>query len=1178
MAPRSGPKHLLSVEHMKAVGLAEDSRRRREELERERAAEAAAQNLRDLQFVPMSSAHGPVAAMGSARGQRGPQEMDMWADFAANGAEFDAGGDAADAGVPLEKLRDEARTFGILDPEKAVRDLGFEDDDGRMGREEEEEDFLAQLMANAGLESPEPDQISPKTDSEWFPYSSRTMFLLDTLDNLPRLRISSSMLRVFLWVLKESGCNNVPSFDALRQVQKKLRSEVGIPSIPCKSPFGNVFFMNDPRSIVAQDWANPTTRKLIHVYPEIPEDGIIREIWHAQKWRKSMDLDSLSPMFAAGISHYYVNEVSRLKDGRFIIPIRWLKFRQKIYCDAYSIQFNDKNEATVVDNETSLVCCDDLNGNYLTLRDENKIPTWSEQTVAAGYPTRMPNPKREIAGGDPLYTSFVDYFGDDVSGNRTKSWNKHWNAYFTHRNLPRKLLQQEFHVHFVSTSPNASISEQFREFKAAVESTHSEPVRVEDEDGKTTRFCIHVNAGPSDNPMQSEIVGHIGSKGNHFCRKCEVGGTQKEKAADEGYHALFEPGIPRTKEKIITELKKQVKLACAGVASKVKESQTQTGVKDIYTQHWIDDLITRFKELKQGEPTRTDADIQEELVQWTLDNEDQIYSGFLTMKGFDPTKDTPVEILHTILLGIVKYIWHVTHTAWTPEQKKTYSTRLQATATDGLSIHAIRANYIMQYAGSLIGRQLKTIAQTNVFHLHDIVSADKFSAWKAAGELAALLWFPEIRNLAEYRADLKVAVANVLDILSVIDPSKIIAKIKYHLLTHIDEDAVGFGPLVGVATEIYECFNAIFRYCSILSNHLAPSRDIAAQLGDQEALKHRLTGGWWSCGETADWKRAGSGVRHFLVAHPVLQKLLGWTDVTFLRPGAFKLTPLKRGHKERTQSALKITTASRALNFGDFDAESLWKSCTSVVSESLDECLVGSWVFAKPDIPNGHVKSGRISEVLVDNTGRVVVVLERFQVLSVRDAKFGMPILVRRDGETTYSMIPGKISQSLMFKFNAQHDCYSAKCTASGQRLQIQERVESDTMETFIEHNPLDRFIINSHAFHNAHLLRATLPRELLAPIPLFDDRKRKHDELAAQLREKRAQPKEKRKRDDDPRRKQGKKKPVAIAPVFEGLVAGRPKRVATRSAKAIAADGEEQEEEVGDSDLDGSDSDYGSE
>jgi hypothetical protein len=125
-----------------------------------------------------------------------------------------------------------------------------------------------------------------------------------------------------------------------------------------------------------------------------------------------------------------------------------------------------------------------LEKNYFDLDHAGLVPEWAgkrkyecvytaelplaDVSIDSGHPGRMPNPKRNIAGGHPLYCSFVDYFGDDVSGNRTKSWNKHWNSYMTHRNLPRHLLQQEFHVHFVSTSPNASISEQYKEFEGAV--------------------------------------------------------------------------------------------------------------------------------------------------------------------------------------------------------------------------------------------------------------------------------------------------------------------------------------------------------------------------------------------------------------------------------------------------------------------------------------------------------------------------------------------------------------------------------------------------------------------------------------------------------------------------------------------------------------------------------------
>ena len=52
-----------------------------------------------------------------------------------------------------------------------------------------------------------------------------------------------------------------------------------------------------------------------------------------------------------------------------------------------------------------------------------------------------------------------------------------------------------------------------------------------------------------------------------------------------------------------------------------------------------------------------------------------------------------------------------------------------------------------------------------------------------------------------------------------------------------------------------------------------------------------------------------------------------------------------------------------------------------------------------------------------------------------------------------------------------------------------------------IEHQLTAHFIINTHAFHNAHILRSTLPRYLVLPIPLHQDRQAKHIEIAGNLR-----------------------------------------------------------------------------
>jgi hypothetical protein len=120
------------------------------------------------------------------------------------------------------------------------------------------------------------------------------------------------------------------------------------------------------------------------------------------------------------------------------------------------------------------------------------------------------------------------------------------------------------------------------------------------------------------------------------------------------------------------------------------------------------------------------------------------------VKGLDPHRDTPVELLHTVLLGVVKYIWHGLCTSLTEEQRTLFATRLQGTNISGLSIPNIRASYMMQYRNALIGKHFKTLMQTTVFHVHDLVNENQFRLIKAMGKFGAVLWYHEIESLDAY--------------------------------------------------------------------------------------------------------------------------------------------------------------------------------------------------------------------------------------------------------------------------------------------------------------------------------------------------------------------------------------------------------------------------------------------
>ncbi|KAJ7191355.1 hypothetical protein GGX14DRAFT_407292 [Mycena pura] len=957
-------------------------------------------------------------------------EKDMWREYSKYEADFSAGDQFSDEDA-RRKAEQEMDMMGIWDAVSLGRQLDGELD-GPTNPAAKDDALLAEVLAV---------QADSVKSAEWYPYPSKTMLLLDICDNLPRLPVSESLMRTIIWILKQCGASDVPSLDALRKTQKALRSHCGVPTISCTSIQGKNFCINDPRAIIRMECANPEIRSQLHLYPEINTNGSVSEVWHGAKLCKELSPDLLTPMFDAGHgTHYYVNETAQLVDGRFVIPVRWIKVDGEMHVDVHSVELNIENKAEVKTDIFRLSAAL-LAFNFLDLEFNNQIPEWSEAAIANGYKDRIPNPLRSIAKGDPFYTIFIDYFSDDVSGNRSKSWNKHWNAYMTNRSLPRHLLQHEFYVHFVSSSQHASIPEQFKEFQKLIKTSEVDPIRVPDPTSSSGFSCYRliVNADPSDNPMQAEICSCMGAAANLPCRKCQTGGNKEDKATNEGYHAMFSPGELRSKSLILETVQRQIELACEGNKAELQKTYTATGIKDKHTEYWIKDILCQFK--KEVERGASKNAVSVALKQWVKDNNDMIYSPFLTTDGFDPSRDTPIELLHTILLGVLKYVWHATHTSWTAEQKKMFELRLQAANTSGLAVEGIRAAYIgFEYANSLIGCQFKTLLQCAVFQLHDSVSENHFRAWKTVGPLSALLWFTKIDNMESYCADLHVAIGNFLDSFAEIDPSKMIAKIKAHLrvLTHAPSDVRMFGPLLGAITEAFESFNGVFRACSIFSNHRAPSRDIAIQLAAQEGIKHRVAGGAWPVkgeGNEVIWTRCGPAARQLMQDHPILQRLLGWKKAENITAGSLTLAPIstikgQRGRPDRETIILRTTKASLAFNCRDYDLDSEWFKCKHFAAQSQELCTTGSWVVSSSPVEAEDAVIGEVVEVLrrTDSTDGLVI-LEQYTLQPERHEVFDMPVLApKRREEAVFLLLNPK---DIRFAFNVQHDCSSGTCKAS---------------------------------------------------------------------------------------------------------------------------------------------------
>ncbi|KAF7349524.1 hypothetical protein MSAN_01742800 [Mycena sanguinolenta] len=530
-------------------------------------------------------------------------------------------------------------------------------------------------------------------NSEYYPYPNKTTMLFDVLDNLPRCCFTGAQSSLVIHFAKSLGAPNVPSLKGLRQIQKDLNRKCGKEPVKVNFVMGNILFMNDLHESIANDFANPLVAPHLQLYPEEVKSDI-SESWQSERWREYSP-EQLTPMFAKGYKRFWIEEVAQTREGKFVIPHTWIKRRGVLTTDAQIVtrtedgQWNLTAEELTIDADTLEFDFKDITAQF------GKQLIWMEGSDAPV----MPNKMRDLVEDDEdLFAVMVSPWADDVSGNKSKQYNKHMNVYTWNGCLPGRLLQQEFHMHYVSTSPT----------------------------------CV-----------------------------------------------------------------------------------TDSGTKDKVTQYWIGKLLERYDVQRTANPRQNVANISQELQSWLNEQPGDKMNPLLNLTGLDPSQDTPVELLHPVLLGVIKYIWHFMNTArWKDEDRHLLAIRLQYTDLSGLTVPP--------YSRILHDPIL-------AFHVDGIVNPEQLDLIVAAGNLGARLWVPVINDMESYLEDLNIAVTNLLDTFDAVDPLRIIIKIKLHLLTHIGVDIRRFGPAIHFSTEIFEAFNSVFRMCSVNSNHIAPSRDILVE-------------------------------------------------------------------------------------------------------------------------------------------------------------------------------------------------------------------------------------------------------------------------------------------------------------------------------------------------------------
>jgi hypothetical protein len=98
----------------------------------------------------------------------------------------------------------------------------------------------------------------------------------------------------------------------------------------------------------------------------------------------------------------------------------------------------------------------------------------------------------------------------------------------------------------------------------------------------------------------------------------------------------------------------------------------------------------------------------------------------------------------------VKYLWRDAVQLIQGKNREILISRLSSFDVTGLGIPPLSGETLVTYAGSLVGRDFRAIAQVAPFVLYDLLDKDLLEVWSALAEVVPLVWQHEIEDIDKY--------------------------------------------------------------------------------------------------------------------------------------------------------------------------------------------------------------------------------------------------------------------------------------------------------------------------------------------------------------------------------------------------------------------------------------------